>query len=102
MVTPEPEGLTERRNQDVNAKRTRSPRSETIRRIFYEEFLKDQQGKKGIAVYKEMSENDDTIGAILFSIEMWIRQATWDVQPGGTTSAHPRCRCALCYVEVDK
>ncbi|MCD8308903.1 MAG: hypothetical protein LUD19_03530 [Clostridia bacterium] len=55
--------------------------------FFYEEFLKDLQGKKGIAVYQEMSENDDTIGAILFSIEMLIRQATWDVQAGGTTPA---------------
>ena len=55
--------------------------------FFYEEFLRELQGKKGMAVYQEMSENDDTIGAILFSIEMLIRQASWDVQPGGTTPA---------------
>ena len=60
--------------------------------FFYEEFLKDLQGKKGIAVYQEMSENDDTIGAILFSIEMLIRQAAWDVQPGGTTPADEEAR----------
>ena len=34
-----------------------------------------------------MSENDDTIGAILFSIENLIRQATWDVQAGGIEPA---------------
>lgn len=51
--------------------------------FFYEEFLKELQGRKGIEVYREMSENDDVIGAILFAIEMLIRQAAWDVQPGG-------------------
>lgn len=55
--------------------------------FFYEEFLKELQGRKGMAVFQEMSENDDTIGAILFCIEMLIRQATWDVQPSGSTPA---------------
>ena len=60
--------------------------------FFYEEFLRELQGKKGMAVYQEMSENDDTIGAILFSIEMLIRQASWDIQPGGTTPADEEAR----------
>lgn len=51
--------------------------------FFYEEFLKDLQGKKGIEVYREMAENDDVIGSILYAIEMLIRQASWDVQPAG-------------------
>ena len=33
--------------------------------FFYEEFLKDLQGRKGVEVYREMSENDDVIGAFL-------------------------------------
>lgn len=53
---------------------------------FHEEFLKELQGRKGIEVYKEMSENDDVIGAILYAIEMLIRQAGWSVQPGGPTA----------------
>lgn len=53
--------------------------------IFYEEFLRDLRGKKGIETYKEMSENDDIIGAILFSIEMLMRQTQWNVQPAGKT-----------------
>ncbi|MDD3229155.1 MAG: hypothetical protein PHE09_08040 [Oscillospiraceae bacterium] len=53
--------------------------------FFFEEFLKELQGRKGIEVYKEMSENDDVIGAVLYSIEMLIRQASWTVQPGGST-----------------
>lgn len=51
----------------------------------YEEYLKDLQGRKGMAVYKEMSDNDDVIGAILYATEMLIRQAPWFVQPGGST-----------------
>lgn len=53
--------------------------------FFYEEFLKDLQGKKGVEVFREMSENDDVIGSILYAIEMLIRQATWNVQPAGNT-----------------
>ena len=49
--------------------------------LFYEEFLCELQGKNGIRVYYEMSENDDVVGAILFAIEMLIRQADWSVQP---------------------
>lgn len=55
--------------------------------FFYEEFLRELQGRKGIAVYQEMSENDDTIGAMLFAVEMLIKQASWDVQAGGTSPA---------------
>ena len=53
--------------------------------FFYEEFLKELQGKKGVEVFREMSENDDVIGSILYAIEMLIRQATWNVQPAGST-----------------
>lgn len=50
-----------------------------------EEFVKELQGKKGIKIYREMSENDATIGAILFTIKMLIRQIEWIVQPGGNS-----------------
>ena len=53
--------------------------------FFQEEFLKELQGRKGIEVYREMSENDDIIGAFLFAVEMLIRQASWDVHPGGAS-----------------
>lgn len=51
----------------------------------YEEFLKELQGRKGIEVYKEMAENDDVIGAILFATEMLMRQSDWSIQEAGTT-----------------
>lgn len=49
--------------------------------IFYEEFLPELRGKKGCEAYKEMADNDDIIGAILFAMEMLIRQVNWRVEP---------------------
>ena len=40
----------------------------------YEEFLRELRGRKGVEIYKEMLDNDDIIGAILFAIEMLMRQ----------------------------
>ncbi len=54
--------------------------------IIYEEFLHELRGKKGIEIYREMSENDDVVGAILFSIEMLVRQCAWNVDPGGDSA----------------
>lgn len=53
---------------------------------FFEEFLPELHGLKGIKVYREMERNDDTVGAILFAIKMLIRHATWSVEPGGDTA----------------
>lgn len=51
----------------------------------YEEFLHELRGKRGIEVFREMSENDDVVGAILFAIEMLVRQTDWNIEPGGNT-----------------
>jgi hypothetical protein len=53
--------------------------------IFYEEFLRELQGNRGVQVYREMADNDSTVGAILFAIEMLIRQVDWTISPGGTS-----------------
>lgn len=45
-----------------------------------EEFLTKLRGKEGIRVFTEMSENDEIIGAVLFAIDMLIRQVDWMVQ----------------------
>jgi hypothetical protein len=47
----------------------------------YEEQLTQLQGLKGIRTYKEMRDNDPTVGSILFAIEMLIRQVLWQVEP---------------------
>lgn len=54
--------------------------------IIYEEYLKELQGLKGVEVYKEMSDNDETVGAILFVIEMLMRQCTFNVEAGGKSA----------------
>ena len=59
--------------------------------IFAEEFLKELQGHRGIEVYREMSENDDVCGALLYTIEMLIRKTTWRIQPGGESTKDKEC-----------
>ncbi len=44
------------------------------------------RGRKGAEIYTEMSNNDETIGAIMFAIEMLVRQADWNVEPSGSTA----------------
>lgn len=55
--------------------------------MVYEEFLHELRGKRGIETYREMSENDDVVGAILFAIKMLVRQCDWNIEPGGDTAA---------------
>ena len=52
--------------------------------VFSEEFLPELRGLRGVKVYKEMANNDDTVGALLFAIRMLIRQGIWSVEPGGS------------------
>lgn len=46
----------------------------------YDDFLTNLQGKQGRKVYREMSDNDSTVGSILFAIEMLIRSVPWQVK----------------------
>ena len=48
-----------------------------------EELHPNLQGNRELKVYREMSDNDPTIGAIMFAINMLIRQVKWEVE------AHP-------------
>ena len=54
--------------------------------VFNEEFLPELSGIRGIKTYREMLDNDDTIGAIMFAIKMLIRQVKWHVEPGGDSA----------------
>jgi hypothetical protein len=49
--------------------------------ILQEEFLKDLQGDRARKVYREMTDNDSIIGAMLFSIDMLLRQVEFRVEP---------------------
>ena len=50
---------------------------------FTDDFLPQLRGTRAIKTWREMSDNDDTVGEILFAIEMLIRQVEWPVEPGG-------------------
>ena len=39
----------------------------------HEEFLPQLRGRRAIQVFKEMRDNDPTVGAMLFAVEMLIR-----------------------------
>ncbi len=54
--------------------------------VFFEEYLKELRGYKGVQAYTEMADNDATVGAILFAVEMLIRKCDFTVEPGGDSS----------------
>lgn len=54
--------------------------------IFFEEFLHELRGVKGVQAYTEMADNDATIGAILFAIEMLMRNCEFHIEPAGKSA----------------
>lgn len=52
-----------------------------------EEFLPQLRFPQAAKVYKEMSDNDPTIGAVLYMSEMLIRKAGWSVEPASDSPA---------------
>ena len=53
----------------------------------YEEFLTNLRGTKGARVYREMSDNDPTVGSILYAIEKVILRLDWRIDPFQDKSA---------------
>ena len=53
----------------------------------YEEFLTNLRGTKGARVYREMSDNDPTIGSIIYAIEKVILRLDWRVEAFSDKSA---------------
>jgi hypothetical protein len=51
------------------------------RGLVQEEFLRELQGIKAVKVFREMADNDATVGATLFIVEMTVRQARWSIRP---------------------
>lgn len=52
-----------------------------------EEFLPQLQYPKAAPIFKEMADNDPTIGAILYMAEQLIRKAGWSVEPASDKRA---------------
>lgn len=76
--------------------------------VFMEEFLPELQGAKGAEIYTEMSSNDSTIGAIMFSIENLMRHCKFTVEPGGKAEADKKaaefveqCMNDMCFTWTD-
>lgn len=49
--------------------------------IIWEEWLPQLQGEKAVKVYREMSDNDPVVGAMLYTLGMILRSADWTVEP---------------------
>lgn len=49
----------------------------------FEEFLPQLRWPRAGKIYKEMSDNDPVIGAILYICEQLVRRASWRVESGG-------------------
>lgn len=64
--------------------------------VFYEEFLPELTGLRGIETYKEMSGNDELVTAMLYAINMLLRQTAFHVE---AASARPCDRQAAEFVE---
>lgn len=46
-----------------------------------EEFLPALRGRKAVQVFREMSDNDPIVGALLFAVDRLLRQIEWRVEP---------------------
>ena len=53
----------------------------------YEEFLVNLRGLRGARIYREMADNDPTIGSMLYAIEKVITRLEWRVDPYTDDSA---------------
>jgi hypothetical protein len=52
-----------------------------------EEFLRQLRGRRGLQIFREMRDNDAVVGAVLFAVEMLIRQVTWTVEAASSATA---------------
>jgi hypothetical protein len=52
-----------------------------------EEFLKELIGSRGARIFREMRDNSAVIGAMLFAVEMLIRQAHWRIEPADASDS---------------
>lgn len=53
----------------------------------YEEFITNLRGIRGAKIYREMADNDPTVGSMLFAIEKVITRLEWRIDPYTDDSA---------------
>lgn len=61
-----------------------------------EEFLPQLRGRKAVQVYRDMSENDPMVGALIWAIDKLLRGITWRVD---AASSDPDDKLAAQFVE---
>lgn len=59
--------------------------------IVNEEFLRQLVGSRGVRVFAEMRDNDDTVGAVLFIIDKLLRNVKWKVEAADQSPAAIEC-----------
>lgn len=52
------------------------------------EWLAKLDGERGRRVFREMADNDPTVGAVLFCVEMLLRSVEWRVEPFSDDPGH--------------
>ena len=55
-----------------------------------EEWLNELKGFRAISTIKEMRDNDPIVGAILYAVDMLIRQVPWKVTPFSDKAKHKK------------
>ncbi len=48
-----------------------------------EEFLPQLRGRKAVQIFREMSDNDPMVNALVFAVEQLVRNVEWHVTPAG-------------------
>jgi len=61
-----------------------------------EELLRKLSGRKAALVFREMSDNSPIVGAVLYVVQMLLRQAEWRTEPAGES---PRQKEAAEFLE---
>ena len=55
-----------------------------------DEFLPELRGKKAVRKYREMRDNDSTIGAVMYAVEQILRDVELDVKPANDSEESKR------------
>ena len=69
--------------------------------VVHEEILRKLQWPLGNKVWREMSDNDSVVGAILFAVEMLIRGVKWDVESADEDDAESNDRAEFVKSMMD-
>ncbi len=68
--------------------------------VLAEEFRPALQGERGVQTYREMSEEDPTIGGALLAIDNLVRRVSWDFEPAPDSGAEGERWADLCRSSI--